>query len=93
MIILDRELSQCLQGFWPISDCVLLVMIQTAIIQVYAPTAAADEKEIDQFCDDLDRVHRSCKSQQVTIIQEDINAKVGAERVENTVGPHGLGEK
>jgi len=48
---------------------------------------------LEQFYDDLDRAHKMCKSQAATIIQLDLNAKVGDERIGNTVGTHGLGRK
>ena len=34
-----------------------------------------------------------CKSQDVVIVMADFNAKVGDERYEDTVGPHGLGNR
>jgi exonuclease III len=58
-VILDQNTAKCLEGYWPISDRVLLVKINSAffkinIIQVYAPTADANEETIDRFYDDLD---------------------------------------
>ena len=34
-----------------------------------------------------------CKSQDIVIVMGDFNAKVGDERYEDTVGPHGLGNR
>ena len=61
------------------------------IIQVYAPTADANEETIDRFYDDLEQAKRQCKASEVMIVMGDMNARVGEQRMNNTVGPHGLG--
>ena len=95
-MILDKELSKSVEGYWAISERVLLTKISArpfniALIQVYSPTADAEEEEIDQFYEELDTAKKHCKSQEVVIIMGDLNAKVGRGRDEDTVGPHGLG--
>ena len=50
--ILGKEIAKTVLGYNPISDRVLLLRLQgqeinMAIIQVYAPTTAASESEID----------------------------------------------
>jgi predicted transcriptional regulator len=96
---LDAESSKCLQGFWAISDRVLLVKLQAkpfniAIIQVYAPTSESSDNELEAFYCDLDKAKKECKSQEVVIMMGDLNAKVGsATRTNVVVGPHGLGDK
>ena len=62
-----------------------------SIIQIYAPTAESSDEDIENFYNNLEKAKQQCKSQDVLIIQGDFNAKVGEERFENTVGPHGLG--
>ena len=95
-MILDKELSKSVEGYWAISDRVLLTKISArpfniALIQVYSPTADAEEEEIDQFYEELDTAKKHCKSQEVVIIMGDLNAKVRRGRDEDMVGPHGLG--
>ena len=50
-IILDKERSKSLMGYWPISDRVLLVKLKghpfnISINQAYAPTSASTEEDI-----------------------------------------------
>ena len=50
-IILDKERSKSLMGYWAISDRVLLVKLKghpfnISIIQAYAPTSASTEEDI-----------------------------------------------
>lgn len=96
-ILLKNE-SKSVKGYWPISDRVILVKMRSApfdlnIIQVYAPTSASSEEDIEAFYDNLEKAKQQCKSQEIVIIMGDFNAKVGSKQVEDIVGPHGLGEQ
>ena len=46
-----------------------------------------NQKKNEQFYNDLEMAKFQCKSQDI------VNAKVGDERYEDTVGPHGLGNR
>ncbi|XP_037787797.1 craniofacial development protein 2-like [Penaeus monodon] len=99
-MILDKENAKSLLGWWALSDRVMLIklkgkQIDLSIIQVYAPTTASGEEEIDEFYDTLEKTKKQCKSMDVTVIMGDLNAKVGNEADEETVGKFGLerGEK
>lgn len=61
------------------------------IIQVYALTEKCTEEEVDQFYEDLEKAKKICKNQEMVFIMGDLNAKVGREKFENTVGEYGLG--
>ena len=63
------------------------------IIQVYAPTTEADEENIEEFYEDIEKVLRQCKNHELNIIMGDLNSKVGKGRTEQIVGPFGLGER
>ena len=100
--MLDEQRSKCLIGYWTISDRIMLVKLKgkpfdISIIQIYAPTADKSEEEHDQFYNDLEMAKSQCKSQDIVIVIGDFNqgfnAKVGDERYEDTVGPHGLGHR
>ena len=97
-LLMDSDISKCVLGYWTLSDRVLLVKIQghpfnLAIVVVYAPTAESTEEEIDSFYDILEKAKSQCKTNEITIIMGDLNAKVGSGREGKTVGQHGLGER
>ena len=91
--------SQMLLGYNPISDRILSIRLQgkpqnITLIQIYAPTTAADEEEIENFYNSLQIVMDKISSKDITIIMGDFNAKVGTERTDEEkyiVGPHSLG--
>ncbi|GFO22294.1 craniofacial development protein 2-like [Plakobranchus ocellatus] len=96
--ILDRQTSLSLKGYWAISDRVVLIKLEGKpldldIIQIYAPTSTSTEEDIDAFYLDLEKAKKQCKSQDPVIIMGDFNAKVGEQRMDDVVGPHGLGQK
>lgn len=61
------------------------------IIVTYAPTAAAENHDNDDFYSSLNKVFSSCKSQEITLVIGDQNAKVESEKEGKIVRPHGLG--
>ena len=61
------------------------------IIQVYAQTKAAQNKEINEFYGKLEETRRKCKTNEILVVMGDLNEKVGKSRDRNTVGPFGLG--
>ena len=97
-ILLDKETSKSIKGFWEVSDRVVLVKLNgkpfnISIIQVYAPTADYDEDAITNFYEELDKAYDQCSSQNIIYVMGDFNVKVGNERIGNTVGPFDLGKK
>ncbi|XP_063589605.1 craniofacial development protein 2-like [Penaeus indicus] len=53
----------------------------------------SSDEDIDRFYAQLDQAYSQCKSQDIIIVMGDFNAKVGNERVDNIVDPHGLGSR
>ena len=97
-ILLDGKTAKSVKGWWGVSDRVIVVKLEgkpfdIGVIQVYAPTSTCKEEEIEQFYEDLDKAMRQLKSQDVKIVMGDFNAKVGDRRVEDIVGPWGLGNR
>ena len=95
-IILYKERSKSLMGYWAISDRVLLVKLKghpfnISIIQAYAPTSASTEEDIEAFYETLEKAKEQCKSQDIIIMMGDFNARVGKQREGHIVGEHGLG--
>ncbi|GFN94856.1 craniofacial development protein 2-like [Plakobranchus ocellatus] len=61
------------------------------MIQVYAPTPDSEDVEIEKFYEEIEKAKDYLKSQDIIIVMGDFNAKVGDERVEDVVGPCGIG--
>lgn len=83
-LILDSHLSKAVLSFWPKSDRILLVKLKASpfnvnIIVVYAPTAEAEDIDIENLYNFLDEVYTYCKSTEITIVMGDWNAKLGSE--------------
>ena len=97
-ILLAEDAAKSLKGYWAVSDRIILVKLQGSpfdinIIQVYAPTADADEEAVEDFYDSIDSVIGECKGHEINIVMGDFNAKVGQECVEQVVGSYGLGTR
>ena len=65
------------------------------MIQCYAPTAAAEKFERQEFYVQLNEILRKQKKKDIIILRGDLNAKVGQENegLEHIMGRHGLGER
>ncbi|KAI5735070.1 hypothetical protein M8J77_013749 [Diaphorina citri] len=61
------------------------------IIQCYAPNLESDEEEKEAFYDDLRKTIEKKKFQEILILMGDFNAKIGNQKVNDIVGPYGLG--
>ena len=97
-IILNQNIDKAVVNFIPHSNRIILLQLnqnkpKINIIQVYAPTADKPESDIETFYEDLDNILKSIKTQDVTIIMGDFNAKVGDEKVEECTGGYGLGNR
>ncbi|GFO44312.1 hypothetical protein PoB_007081700 [Plakobranchus ocellatus] len=84
-------------GSWcPISDRVFVAKLvanplNLGIIQVYAPTSDSTDVEVKQFYEEIEKAKGYLKSQDIKIVMGDFNAKVGDERIDDVVGPSGIG--
>ena len=80
------------------SERVLLVRLKgkpfdVCIIQVYAPTCDHSNETVESFYEDVQKAMEQCKRHDVIIMMGDLNAKVGEGRLDDIVGPYGLGER
>ena len=96
-ILLNKTVANSVTGFWPVSDRIALVKLKAKpfninIIQIYAPTSASTEEELEEFYEELNKCKKECKGHEVNIAMGDFNAKVGRGRHTNIVGSEGLGE-
>ena len=97
-MIFKKNVANAIQGYWPISDRVLLVKIagkpfDIAIIQVYAPTSTHSDEELELFYDEVNEACRQVKSSDILIVMGDLNCKVGKGEQGTVVGKYGLGER
>ena len=73
--------SKSVLGYCALSDRILLVRIHSkpfnfSIIQVYAPSSASSEEEIEDIYSGLEDAHNKCGNQDIVIVMDDLNAKV-----------------
>ena len=75
-VLVEKRTARCIQGFYAVSDRVLLVRINGQpfnlnIIQVYAPTADSNETDIENFYQDIETAIQQCKNHEVTVLMGD----------------------
>ena len=98
-MVIRNKAIESLMYYQTISDRIILAKykgrpVDILIIQVYAPTTAADDAEIEQFYEELDNIiktHKKCRD--MLLVIGDYNTKIGEGRDNKTVGPHGLGTR
>ena len=100
-LFLNRNAEKALLSFTPVSERIITARFKTgygylAIIQVYAPTANANKKEIDEFYTDLQREVSKIPPADIPVIMGDLNAKIGKSEditTNGVVGKHGYGKR
>ncbi|XP_045471740.1 craniofacial development protein 2-like [Harmonia axyridis] len=97
-IIINKMLKPYVRSFVPYSDRMALIQLNSTprninIIQIYAPTADKDDDVIEDFYEQLSQLMKYTKSNEVTMINGDFNAKVGRGREDDIIGDYGLGER
>lgn len=66
--------------------------VNIVIMQVYAPNEDAEKKEKECFYENADKVIEEFrKGRECLIVMGDFNGKVGNNKIEDTVGPYGVG--
>ena len=81
-IMVNKNTNKTVLGHWPVSDRIIMLKIQgktfhIAIVQVYTPTSASTDDEIDEFYNLLEYTIDQVKSNGVLVVMGDLNAKVG----------------
>ncbi|GFN92464.1 craniofacial development protein 2-like [Plakobranchus ocellatus] len=95
-ILFEATTAKRLESWCPISDRVVVAKLvakplSLGIIQVYAPTSDSEDVEMEKFYEEIETAKGHLNPQDIIIIMGDFNAKVGDERVEDVVGPSGIG--
>lgn len=97
-IILSQKLMNLVNSVFLISERIIGVKIDTTpvnmfVIQCYAPTLASTDDEKIQFYETIKQnIRINKKFQENLVVMGDYNAKVGGGRIDDIVGPYGLGE-
>uniref|UniRef100_A0A8D8XDM6 Craniofacial development protein 2 n=2 Tax=Cacopsylla melanoneura TaxID=428564 RepID=A0A8D8XDM6_9HEMI len=96
-IILRQNVANLVKSVYMISERIIAIKldtkpINTFIVQCYAPTLDSNQEVKTKFYDDLRLTLNHKLFQEVVILLGDFNAKVGDKRIDNIVGPYGLGD-
>lgn len=96
--LLNQKTTKYVTAILPISERIIAMKIQANpvdlfIIQCYAPNLDSEEEEKEAFYDELRVTVGKKKSFEILILMGDFNAKVGNQKMENIVGPYGLGNR
>ena len=78
-VLLNTIVANSVVGIWLVSDRIALVKLKFKpfninIIQVYAPTSASAEEELEEIYEELDKCKKECKDYEVNIAMGDFNA-------------------
>ncbi|XP_029655415.1 craniofacial development protein 2-like [Octopus sinensis] len=94
--ITSKKFSHFIESHTIISDRIILIHVRgkplhLTFIQVYCPTTAANDYQINTFYDELQDSLRKTPKNAIIYILGDFNAKVGSLKHNDTVGNFGLG--
>ena len=100
-LVLSRVAQKALIGYSPISERIILAKFlsftgELVVIQVYAPTSDADEKEHSSFYDQLQTTLNSvATNKSCVMLLGDFNAKVGEVKcaADEVMGHFGFGRR
>ena len=81
-IFLAKATARSLLGYKPVNDRIITIRLMgqaknITLIQVYAPTSASTEEELENFYETLQKEVDNKDSQDILMISGDFNAKVG----------------
>src|SRR3984885_13144471 len=98
--LLSNRARDALLGYKPVNDRIIVARFgaqpfNMTVIQVYAPTAASTEEDIEAFYKKLTSEIEEVNKQDILILEGDWNAKVGSENAgwEKVMGKFGYGNR
>ncbi|XP_008485560.1 craniofacial development protein 2-like [Diaphorina citri] len=94
--ILNQRTLNLVDSVIIVSDRIIAVRINAKpvnifIVQCYAPTLDKSDEEREEFYEEIRKTIQMKKFHEILILMGDFNAKVGSQRIDDIVGPHGLG--
>ncbi|KAJ0183167.1 hypothetical protein K1T71_001143 [Dendrolimus kikuchii] len=95
-----REGDRASQGVNSVSNRVAYLVLKLTnryslkVVQVYAPTSAHSDEEVEAMYDDITKAIHGTTSAHYNVVMGDFNAKVGVQKCdEPIIGPYGLGRR
>ena len=95
-LMLNKEAAEASIGWKPVSERIITSRFQSThtkatVIQVYAPTEDAEERDKDAFYDLLQDTSNEIPSHDARLLISDLNAQICADRqgLEQVIGSHG----
>jgi len=93
-----NDIASAVLGYNSVNDRIISIRIQgrprnLTIIQVYAPTSAAETADIDEFYASLQQTVDDAPRQDIVLVMGDLNAIVGKEEATEVSGRLGLGQR
>ena len=81
-LMVKKEIKNSVINYTAVSSKIILIRIKASpininIIQIYVPTTAYTDEEIEQFYESIDNTIKETPKKDLLIIQGDFNAKVG----------------
>jgi len=98
--VLPKTINSCVVGYECVNDRVLSIKLKARpvnlnIIQLYAPTSAAGDLDVETFYGDLEATMAKIPNRKLLIIIGDLNAKIdaNADQLSHCAGRFGLGQR
>ena len=97
-ILLEEKVAKCVTRIENYKDRLLMVGIKAypvdiMIVQVYMPTTACEEEEVDNLYEIIEEKLADIKGKDYTVVMGDWNASVGEGDEEKYIGKYGLGKR
>ena len=92
--LVHKDITNAVLGCRPVSSrlmtiCLRGVPFSITGVQAYAPLSDYDDKEIEEFCDQLQNVIDRTLKKDILVVKGDWNAKLGKDACENWQGMFG----
>ena len=96
--MVKKEIKNSVINYTAVSSSIISIRIKASpmnitIIQIYAPTTAYTDKEIEQFYESIDNTKKETPKKDFLIIQGDFNATVGKDAHIEWPGRFGIGHQ